>query len=53
MSGARHRRTVRPTFVLILRPNPGVDPVRALRSALKTLLRRHGFRCLSVCEERK
>jgi hypothetical protein len=29
----------RPTFTLQLRPEPGVDPVHALRSALKRLLR--------------
>jgi hypothetical protein len=39
----------RPTFVLILRPEPRVaDPVRALRHALKRLLRDHGMRCVSI-----
>jgi hypothetical protein len=38
----------RPVFVLQLRPEPRVDAIRALRQALKTLLRRHGLRCLSV-----
>jgi hypothetical protein len=35
-------------FVLRLRPLPRVDPIRALRGALKTLLRRHGLRCISL-----
>jgi hypothetical protein len=47
------KRTGRPTFVLQLRPNPGIEPVRALRAVLKHLLRRHGFLCLSVHEERR
>jgi hypothetical protein len=38
----------RPIFVLRLRPLPGVDAVRALRAALKTLLRRFGLHALSV-----
>jgi hypothetical protein len=31
-----------------LRALPGTDGVRALRAALKTLLRRYGLRCVSV-----
>jgi hypothetical protein len=27
---------------------PGVDVVRSLRAALKTMLRRHGLKCLSI-----
>jgi hypothetical protein len=39
----------RPIFVVRLRPEPGVaDPVRALRAALKILLRRFGLRCVSA-----
>jgi hypothetical protein len=41
----------RPIFVLRLRPEKGVDPINALRHVLKTLLRRHGMRCVSVDEE--
>ena len=42
---------VRPVFRLTLRPEPHVtDPVRALRLALKVLLRRFGLRCISVEE---
>jgi hypothetical protein len=39
----------RPKFVLVLQPLPDVtDPIKALRTALKRLLRNHGLRCLSV-----
>jgi hypothetical protein len=38
----------RPVFVLQLRPEPRVDPVRASRQALKRLLRDHGLRCVSA-----
>jgi hypothetical protein len=43
--------TDRPTFVIVLRPEPGVDPVRALRAALKVLLRRFGLKALEVREQ--
>jgi len=35
-------------IVLHLRPLPGVDPVIALRQALKRLLRSHGLRCVNL-----
>jgi hypothetical protein len=35
-------------FLVRLRALPGVDGVRALRAALKTLLRRFGLKALSV-----
>jgi hypothetical protein len=38
----------RPTFRLLLRPEPGVEPERALRWALKILLRRCRLKCISV-----
>jgi hypothetical protein len=38
----------RPIFVLRLRPEKGIDPIRALRNVLKELLRRHGMKCTSV-----
>jgi len=39
----------RPVFTIQIRPEPGVDdPIRALRWALKDLLRRHGLRCISA-----
>jgi hypothetical protein len=42
----------RPTFVVRLRPEPGVDDaVRTLRQALKVLLRRFGLRALYVRRE--
>jgi hypothetical protein len=41
----------RPTYVLRLRPTPQCpDPIKALRWALKLLLRRCHLRCTS-CEE--
>jgi hypothetical protein len=36
------------SFVVTLRPLPNVDPVRALRAALKALLRRYGLRATRV-----
>jgi len=38
----------RPLFKLTLRFEPGCDGVRSLRWALKALLRRFKFRCISV-----
>jgi hypothetical protein len=46
----RKRPEARPTYLVRLRPEPNVDPVRALRAALKHLLRRHGLRCISARE---
>jgi len=40
----------RPVFVLELRPEPGVDPVLALRALLKVALRRFGLRCVAARE---
>jgi hypothetical protein len=42
----------RPIYVLRLRPERGVDAIRALRFVLKYLLRRCGMRALSVEEEK-
>ena len=41
----------RPIFVIKLRPEPGVDGVRALRRALKVLLRRFRLRCTDIRQE--
>jgi len=39
----------RSIFVISLRPEPDVaDPVRSLRAALKTLLRRYGLRAVAI-----
>lgn len=39
-------------FIVRLRPLPHVaDPIRALRHALKVLLRRFGLRCVEASEE--
>jgi hypothetical protein len=40
----------RPIFVVSLRPEPGVDPLRALRAALKSLLRQYGLKAIAVRE---
>ena len=40
----------RPSFALVLRPEPGIEPRQALRQALRRLLRDHGLRCLKVAE---
>jgi hypothetical protein len=41
------------TYVIKLRPQPGVDAVRALRAALKVLLRRFGLKAVEVKEEER
>lgn len=46
MSGSNER----PVFTVTLRPEPGVDPLPALRAALKRLLRDHGLRCTHVAK---
>jgi hypothetical protein len=43
----------RPTYVIRLRVKPGIDPTKALRSALKILGRRFGLRAVAIREERK
>jgi hypothetical protein len=40
----------RPIYALHLRPEPGVDAVRALRAVLKVMLRQFGMKCVS-CEQ--
>jgi hypothetical protein len=40
----------RPSFTIVLRPEPGVDPIPALRAVLKGALRQHGLRCTSAVE---
>jgi hypothetical protein len=42
----------RPKLVVVLQPLPRVDAVRALRAALKRLLRDHGLRCVEIREAR-
>jgi hypothetical protein len=41
----------RPVYLLRLRPEKGVDPIRALRHVLKRLLRDYKMRCVSIDEE--
>jgi hypothetical protein len=38
----------RQTFVVVLRPEPHVDPVKALRALLKVALRRFGLRAITI-----
>ena len=40
-------------FIVTLRPRRGIAPYRALRAGLKTLLRRHGLRAVTVRLEPK
>jgi hypothetical protein len=44
--------SARESYVLILRPEPGIDGIRALRAALKYLLRRFGLRVVKISEVR-
>ena len=39
-----------PVYTLVLRAEPGTDPIRNLRALLKAAKRRFGFRALSVVE---
>jgi hypothetical protein len=50
MTTRRHQEP-RAVYTLRLVPQPGVDAVKALRAALKTLLRRHGLRCTSIKQD--
>jgi hypothetical protein len=44
----------RPVFVVKLRPEPTCqNPVRALRAALKFILRRHALQAVSIVEASK
>jgi hypothetical protein len=40
----------RPVYRLLLKPEPRVDGVRALRALLKLALQRLGLRCISIEE---
>jgi hypothetical protein len=41
----------RPVFIIKARAEPGIDPIRALRAALKVLLRRFGLRVIDIREQ--
>ena len=43
----------RPVFVVCLQAQKGVEPIRALKAALKTLKRRYGLKCVTIREARK
>jgi hypothetical protein len=42
------RTVIRPSFEIVLLPEPGVDGIRAL---LKAVLRRYGLRCTAINSE--
>jgi hypothetical protein len=47
-------RQPRPVFVVCLQAQKkGVEPIRALRGALKVLKRRFGLRCVTIREARR
>lgn len=46
-------RANRPIFFIALRAEKGVDAIRALRGALKVLLRRFGLRAVGLSEQQK
>ena len=41
----------RPTFTLVLRPEPHIDPIKSLRAVLKVLLRGYGMKCISAVDD--
>ena len=47
----RRQDECRPLIVVSLRPEPHVDPMLALRAALKMLLRQYNVRCVKVAIE--
>lgn len=38
----------RPVFVIELRAEPGIEPLMALRAALRRLIRDHGLKCVRL-----
>ena len=44
------KRSSAPRYVLTVEPLPGVDGIKALRWTLKSMLRRHGLKCVAVSE---
>jgi hypothetical protein len=46
-----YKANQRPTFRLLLRPEPGVDGERALRALLKLGLRKFRLKCIAVEQE--
>jgi hypothetical protein len=49
-AAARVVHKQRPTYRMLLRPEPHIDGERALRALLKIALRRLGLRCTSIEE---
>jgi hypothetical protein len=52
ISRAPHTEQNRPVYRLRIEGRSGPAGIHALRALLKTLLRRHGFRCLDARQER-
>jgi hypothetical protein len=48
--GSHAKKRERGAYVLTVVPEPGVDAIRSLRWGLKSLLRRHGLRCVDLHE---
>jgi hypothetical protein len=48
---AREEGKSRPIFTLKIQGRPGDDNIRYLRLLLKTLLRRHHFKCVDLRED--
>jgi hypothetical protein len=48
----RARPEPRPTFTLKIEGPPSVLGIHALRALLKILLRRYGFKCIDLHEDR-
>ncbi len=44
--------SARQVYTLRIRAEPGTDEIHALRALLKAMLRRFGFRCLSIVPEK-
>lgn len=48
---AKQVKSDRPIFVICLRADPGIDPIRALRMALKVLKRRFGLKVTDIRQQ--
>jgi hypothetical protein len=44
------KRSSAPRYTLTVEPLPNIDGIKALRWTLKSMLRRHGLKCVAVSE---
>lgn len=51
MAEPKRKRADRAAYRLVVRAEPNVDEIRALRHLLKVMLRQFGIRCLSIAPE--